>query len=208
MIVLKRSIMTLYSGPSDIYSHQVRIVLAEKGVSVNIVDVDMNYPDKDFLEINPYGTLPTLVDRELVLFNSHIIMEYLDERFPHPPLLPVYPVSRAECRLLMYRIERDLYSKLQFVEENSFKRITTTDKGAALKSALILMEPIFKEKPYFMNDEFTLVDCVLSPLLWRLPHLGILLPHSAIGIADYENRLFSRESLKASLSEIEREYGE
>ncbi len=206
MIMLKRSIMTLYSGPTDIYSHQVRIVLAEKGVSVDIINVDANHPSEDLTELNPYGTLSTLVDRDLVLFNSHIIMEYLDERFPHPPLLPVYPVARAKCRLLMYRIERDLYQRVKSIEEGSPKQAQA--EGEALKKDLVLMEPIFAEKPYFMNDEFTLVDCVLSPLLWRLSYLGIQLPRSAKAIANYENRLFDRESFQASLNEAEREYRE
>lgn len=204
--MLKRSIMTLYSGPTDIYSHQVRIVLAEKGVSVDIINVDANHPSEDLTELNPYGTLPTLVDRDLVLFNSHIIMEYLDERFPHPPLLPVYPVARAKCRVLMYRIERDLYPRVQSIEEGSPKQGQA--EGEALKKDLVLMESIFAEKPYLMNDEFTLVDCVLSPLLWRLSYLGIQLPRSAKAIANYENRLFDRESFQASLNEAEREYRE
>ncbi|WP_319640527.1 glutathione S-transferase N-terminal domain-containing protein [Coxiella endosymbiont of Dermacentor marginatus] len=204
--MLKRSIMTLYSGPMDIYSHQVRIVLAEKGVSVDIINVDANHPSKDLIELSPYSALPTLVDRDLVLFNSHIIMEYLDERFPHPPLLPVYPVARAKCRSLMYRIERDLYPRLKSIEKDFFKQSEV--EGEALKKDLILMEPIFKEKPYLMNDEFTLVDCVLLPLLWRLSHLGIQLPRSAKAIANYENRLFNQKSFQTSLSEAEREYRE
>lgn len=206
MIMLKRSIMILYSGPTDIYSHQVRMVLAEKGVSVDIVNVDANHPSEDLTELNPYGTLPTLVDRDLVLFHSRIIMEYLDERFPHPPLLPVYPVARAKCRSLMHRIEQDLYPRLKSIGENSSKQVEI--ECEALKKDLVLMEPIFEEKPYLMNDEFTLVDCVLSPLLWRLSHLGIQLPSSAKAIANYEDRLFDQESFQASLSESEREYRE
>ncbi|MFW0056542.1 MAG: glutathione S-transferase N-terminal domain-containing protein [Coxiella endosymbiont of Dermacentor silvarum] len=204
--MLKRSVMILYSGPMDIYSHQVRIVLAEKGVSVDIINVDANHPSKDLIELSSYSALPTLVDRDLVLFNSHIIMEYLDERFPHPPLLPVYPVARAKCRSLMYRIERDLYPRLKSIEKDFFKQSEV--EGEALKKDLILMEPIFKEKPYLMSDEFTLVDCVLLPLLWRLSHLGIQLPRSAKAIANYENRLFNQKSFQTSLSEAEREYRE
>lgn len=208
MIMLKRSIMTLYSGYTDIYSHQVRIVLAEKGVSVDVINVDANLPHEDLTELNPYSTLPTLVDRDLVLFDSHIIMEYLDERFPHPPLLPVYPIARAKCRLLMYRIERDLYSRLssiEQVEQGSSKQVAA--ESEALKKDLVLMEPIFSEKPYLMDD-FTLADCVLSPLLWRLTHVGIQLPSSSKAIAKYKNRLFDRESFQISLSEAEREYRE
>ena len=105
----KRSIMTLFSDTIDIYSHQVRIVLAEKGVGVEISYTDPTKLPEDLMELNPYGTVPTLVDRELVLYKSHIIMEYLDERFPHPPLMPVYPVSRGQSRLMMHRIEQDWY---------------------------------------------------------------------------------------------------
>ncbi len=119
MTILKRAIMTLYSGDLDIYSHQVRIVLAEKGVNVDIVNVDENHPCEDLLELNPYNTLPTLVDRELVLYQARVVMEYLDERFPHPPLLPVYPVARAKSRLMIYRIDRDWYSLYKTIREGN-----------------------------------------------------------------------------------------
>lgn len=202
--MLKRSIMTLYSGPLDIYSHQVRIVLAEKGVHVDILNVDVNHPNEELVKLNPYDTLPTLVDRELILFNPHIIMEYLDERFPHPPLLQVYPVARAICRLLMYRIERDLYYQMKAIEEGTPKQVEA--ERDTLKKDLITMDPIFAEKPYFMSDDFTLVDCVMAPLLWRLPQLGINLSRtSAKAIFNYKKRLFERESFQASLSEAERE---
>ncbi|WP_373566681.1 glutathione S-transferase N-terminal domain-containing protein [Coxiella-like endosymbiont] len=205
--MLKRSIMTLYSGPLDVYSHQVRIVLAEKGVHVDILNVDVNHPSRELVELNPYDTLPTLVDRELVLFNPHVIMEYLDERFPHPPLLQVYPVARAACRLLMYRIERDLYYQMKAIENGTPKQVEI--KRDALKKDLIAMDPIFAEKPYFMSDDFTLVDCVMTPLLWRLPHLGVNLSRtSAKAIFNYKKRLFERESFQASLSEAERELRE
>lgn len=205
--MLKRSIMTLYSDPLDVYSHQVRIVLAEKGVHVDILNVDVNHPSEELVELNPYDTLPTLVDRELVLFNPHVIMEYLDERFPHPPLLQVYPVARAVCRLLMYRIERDLYYQMKAIEEGTPKQVEI--KRDALKKDLIAMDPIFAEKPYFMSDDFTLVDCVMTPLLWRLPYLGVNLSRtSAKAIFNYKKRLFERESFQASLSEAERELRE
>src|ERR1700733_2118517 len=125
MTILKRAIMTLYSGDTDIYSHQVRIVLAEKGVNVDIVNVDENNPSEDLLELNPYNTLPTLVDRELVLYQSRIILEYLDERFPHPPLLPVYPVARAKSRLMTYRIDQDWYNLYRIIKEGNAKTTKT-----------------------------------------------------------------------------------
>jgi RNA polymerase-associated protein len=169
--MLKRSIMTLYSGPLDIYSHQVRIVLAEKGVTVDVLNVDTNHPSEDLIELNPYNSLPTLVDRDLVLYKSRIIMEYLDERFPHPPLLPVYPVARAKCRLMIYRIEHDWYSLVSKIESGNPKQAETAREE--LKNGLLAVMPIFANSPYFLSDDFTLVDCVLAPLLWRLPQMGI-----------------------------------
>lgn len=206
MTMLKRSIMTLYSGPLDIYSHQVRIVLAEKGVSVDVLNVDINHPSEDLIELNPYNSLPTLVDRELVLYTSRIIMEYLDERFPHPPLLPVYPVARAKCRLMMYRIERDWYSLLSKIDGTNSKQSDAAREE--IKNNLLAMLPIFANSPYFLSDDFTLVDCVLAPLLWRLPQLGIEIPKTAKALFKYESRVFGRESFRASLTESERELRE
>lgn len=198
----KRSIMTLFSGADDLYSHQVRIVLAEKGVTVDVLQVDPNEMPEDLIELNPYNTVPTLVDRELVLYNSRIIMEYLDERFPHPPLMPVYPVSRGRTRLMMNRIETDWYSLVE--------RIRNGDRADAarkeLQESLTAIAPVFAEMPYFMAEEFGLADCYLGPLLWRLPVLGIELDmRAAKEVKAYMTRLFDRESFKASLTETERE---
>jgi len=199
----KRSIMTLFSDKIDIYSHQVRIVLAEKGVGVEISYLEPTQLSEDLLELNPYGTVPTLVDRELVLYNSHIIMEYLDERFPHPPLMPVYPVSRGSSRLMMHRIEQDWYALAGKV----FKAEEGSDKAREeLREAILSLAPVFAETPYFMSEEFSLVDCYLAPLLWRLPALEITL--SGTGSKDvvaYMNRIFERGSFKASLTDQERE---
>ncbi len=199
--MLKRSVMTLYSGP-DIFSHQVRIVLAEKGVSVDILNVDANHPCEDLYELNPYNSLPTLVDRELVLYKAQVIMEYLDERFPHPPLLPVYPVSRAKSRLMIYRIERDWYTLIKRIEKGD------TQARDELKNGIVSIAPVFDEMPYFLSEEFTLVDCCIAPLLWRLPAYGIELPRSASSIIQYQERVFNRESFQVSLTETEREIRE
>ena len=204
--MLKRTVMTLYSGAMDIYSHQVRIVLAEKGVSVDVLNVDANHPCEDLVELNPYNTLPTLVDRELVLFNANVIMEYLDERFPHPPLLPVYPVARAKSRLMMYRIKRDWYNLLDKIQGDDEKAVKVA--RAELKDGLVALGPVFSDSPYFLSDDFTLVDCCLAPILWRLPLLGIDLPRSAKSIQQYAERVFARESFQVSLSEAEREIRE
>jgi RNA polymerase-associated protein len=195
--------MTLYSGALDIYSHQVRIVLAEKGVTVDVLNVDANHPCEDLAELNPYNSLPTLVDRDLVLYRSNIIMEYLDERFPHPPLLPVYPVARAKSRLMMHRIDNDWYSLLARIEGDDAK-----DADAArneLKNGLTALTPIFSNMPYFLSEDFSLVDCCIGPLLWRLPALGITLPSSAKPIMTYAETLFDRDAFQASLTEAERE---
>jgi len=195
--------MTMYSDPMDPYSHQVRIVLAEKGVAVDIKQIDILQMPEEIYELNPYGTLPTLVDRDLVLYEASIIMEYLDERFPHPPLLPVYPVSRAESRRMMFRIENDWYSKMKIINEGSPDEAETARNE--LRDSIAAIAPIFANTPYFLSEEFTLVDCCLAPLLWRFPQLGIELPKRAKAVWNYADRVFERDSFQASLSEHERE---
>jgi stringent starvation protein A len=206
-VVTKRSSMLFYSDGYSQFSHRVRIVLAEKGVTVEIVDVDIYDKPEDLAALNPYNSLPTLVDRDLVLYEPNIMMEYLDERFPHPPLFPVYPVARAQSRLWMYRIDRDwshLVEKLQ-AENGTPAELDKARKE--LRESIISISPIFAEKPYFMSDEFTIVDCCVLPILWRLPEIGIRLPETKATkpLLDYRQRLFARESIQASLSEQERE---
>ena len=202
MAIMKRSIMTLYSGAADMYSHRVRIVLAEKGVNVDVLYVDVNNPPEDLLTLNPYNSVPTLVDRDLVVYEANVIVEYLDERFPYPPLLPVYPVARAKSRLMIYRIENDWLSLIPKIKNGG------TDSDAARKLLIehfVTLEPVFAEMPYFLSEEFSLIDCCLAPLLWRLPSLGITLPSDAKAVSAYAKRVFERSSFQASLSEIERE---
>jgi RNA polymerase-associated protein len=157
-------------------------------------------------DLNPYNSLPTLVDRELVLYQSHVMMEYLDERFPHPPLLPVYPVARAESRLFMWRIERDWCSLIESIQ-NSRSDNVVARATKELRESILGVAPIFAEKPFFMNDEFTLVDCCIAPILWRLPSLGIDLRASKQSrpLFNYMEMLFDRESFQQSLSDQERE---
>jgi stringent starvation protein A len=206
-VVTKRSSMLFYSDGYSQFSHRVRIVLAEKGVTVEIVDVDIYDKPEDLAALNPYNSLPTLVDRDLVLYEPNIMMEYLDERFPHPPLFPVYPVARAQSRLWMYRIDRDwshLVEKLQ-AEDGTPAELDKARKE--LRESIISVSPIFAEKPFFMSDEFTIVDCCVLPILWRLPEIGIRLPETKATkpLLEYRQRLFARESIQASLSEQERE---
>jgi RNA polymerase-associated protein len=201
--------MTLFSDPLSQYSHRVRIVLAEKGVTVDIEDIDSDAVTAEILEANPYGTLPTLVDRDLALYESKVVMEYLDERFPHPPLLPVYPVARAESRLWVYRIERDWCVLIdQILSDPASEKSDHARKE--FQESLITIASIFEEMPYFMNEEFTIVDCCLAPMLWRLPQLGIVLPMNAQvkPLLDYMDRLFARPSFQESLTDLERELRE
>jgi RNA polymerase-associated protein len=178
-------------------------VLAEKDIVVEIVDIDPANKPEDLLAINPYDVTPTLVDRELMLYDSRVIMEYLDERFPHPPLLPVDPVSRARCRLALYRIEHDWYSLLAEIEEDSEGK--SDQARRYLRESIASIAPIVERMPFFLHDEFTVVDCSIAPVLWRLPYYGIELPGQAKTVLKYAERLFERPSFRASLSAAERQ---
>ena len=204
--VSKRSAMTLFSDSISHYSHRVRIVLAEKGVSVDLVESEDGVPVPELGDLNPYNTMPTLIDRDLVLYESKVMMEYLDERFPHPPLLPVYPVARAESRLFMYRVERDWCSLVDTILHSSKGRDVAVARRE-LGDSLTALSPIFAEKPFFMSDEFTLVDCCIAPILWRLPALGVDIKASkqTKPLYGYIDSLFGREAFQESLSIQERE---
>ncbi len=205
MTATRRSIMTLYSGDTDLLSHRVRIVLAEKDVTVDVLTAKAQQLPEDLVHLNPYNTLPTLVDRDLVLYESRIIMEYLDERFPHPPLLPVYPIARAKSRLTMYRIEQDWYSIVDRIENGSKKIADVARKE--LEESLIALAPVFADTPYFLSQEFSLLDCCIAPLLWRLPKLGIQFSSERTkSINAYAKKLFKRSSFQSSLTELEREF--
>lgn len=204
LITNKRSVMTLFNDPNDPYCQRVRIVLAEKGIVAEIINVDPKNPPEELLELNPYASVPTLIDRDLVLYRSRIILEYLEERFPHPPLMPVYPVARGRTRLMMYRVDHDWYTLMDTILRGKEKAAIVKAKKELLES-LISVSPIFEDSPYFLSDEFTLVDCSLAALLWRLPLLGIEIPESVKPIRKYAERLFTRESFQTSLTEEERE---
>jgi RNA polymerase-associated protein len=202
LVANRRSVMSLFSSTTCPQSHRVRVVLAEKGITVEIVDVDNNKPE-DLIDLNPYNTVPTLVDRELVLYDPRAIMEYLDERFPHPPLMPVDPVSRARTRLALYRIEQDWYELIPALESKGEK--TATKARKQLRDSLTSSAEVFAAKPFFLSDEFSLVDASVMPILWRINHYGIELPRQAKPVLDYAERMFERESFQNSLSEAERE---
>lgn len=203
VVANRRSVMTLFSAASCPYSHRARMVLAEKGITVEVVNVDLDHMPEDLIDLNPYQTVPTLVDRELVLYDSHVIMEYLDERFPHPPLMPVDPVSRAKSRLAMYRIDKDWYSLMSDIETKGEKAAAKARK--MLRDSIAASAEVFAAMPYFLSEEFSLVDCYIAPLLWRLPLHRIELPKQAKAVNDYAERLFARDSFQESLTEAERE---
>ena len=197
--------MTLYASPDAIPSHRTRIVLAEKGIGIDIVNVNGADLPEDLLDINPYHSVPTLVDRGLVLYDSRVIMEYLDERFPHPPLMPVDPVSRAHVRLALYRVERDWYTVVEQIQQSTDRK-QVTQARKILQESLLSSAEIFAAKRFFLNDEFTLVDASISPVLWRLPVLGIELNgNAAQPIRKYMDRIFATRSFRESLTEAERE---
>ena len=200
----RRSVMTLFSKPTDPWSHRTRLVLAEKSINIDIVDVDEGSLPEDLLDLNPYNSVPTLVDRDLVLYDSRVIMEYLDERFPHPPLMPVDPVTRAQFRLALYRIERDWYSLAEdIIQGNDRKPVARAIR--TLEDSILSSVDIFAPKRFFLSDEFSLVDCTIAPILWRLPLFGIKLPAQAKPIQRYMDDVFSRPSFQASLTELEHE---
>ena len=204
VIANRRSVMTLFSRPTDAWSHRTRLVLAEKSINIDIVDVDdSNYPE-DLLDLNPYNTVPTLVDRDLVLYDSRVIIEYLDERFPHPPLMPVDPVTRAQFRLALYRIEHDWYALASEIDEGGDRKPVTRARKA-LRDSIVSSVEIFGAKRFFLSDEFSLVDCSIAPILWRLNAFGIDLPAQAKPIQQYMEEIFSRPSFQASLTELEQE---
>lgn len=199
----RKSVMTLFTTSNCALSHCARLVMFEKGVTADIEFFDSSEPPEDLLELNPTGISPTLIERDLVLYDSRIIMEYLDERFPHPPLHQMDPVSRANSRMLIKRIDQDWYQLLDEILNSGEKKSARAKK--MLKESLIAATPVFESQPYFMSEEYSLIDCAMAPLLWRLPSLGIDLNSLGSAIAAYANRLFSREAFKLSLSEDEKE---
>jgi RNA polymerase-associated protein len=199
----RRPVMTLYSRADCPLSHRVRIVLAEKGITADIIDVDVNNPPEDLIDINAYNSVPTLVDRDLVLYDSMIIMEYLDERFPHPPLMPVDPVSRARTRMMLYRIDKDWYGLIGDLTGDDATRAERARE--VLRSDFAMLSPLLAKKPFFMSDEFALIECAIAPILWRLPLYGLEIPSQLKPLLRYAERIFSRPSFRASLSTAEQE---
>lgn len=195
--------MNLYTTGTSIECHRTRIVLAEKEIVHEIIEVDPKKLPEDLIDLNPYCSLPTLVDRDLVLYNSRVIMEYLEERFPHPPLMPVGPVARAQSRLALFRVENDWFPLVDIIETKGEKAVAKARKELA--ESITASAELFSVMPFFLSDCFTMVDASIAPILWRLPHYGIEFPKAAKAVEEYANRIFEREGFQLSLTESERE---
>tara|TARA_A100001011_G_scaffold398226_1_gene501870 strand:- start:11133 stop:11735 length:603 start_codon:yes stop_codon:yes gene_type:complete len=195
--------MTLYSDPHCAQSHRVRIVLGEKDLVFNVVNVNNSDNNEDLIALNPNNTTPTFVDRNLVLYESRVIMEYLDERFPHPPLMPVDPVIRAKTRMVLHYIEKDLYGLLGDLKSSGEKKSAAAK--LKLKENLMLSLNFLQGSKFFLSDDFSIIDCSIAPILWRLPEYGIELPKSGNPILKYADRIFERHSFVENLSEQEEE---
>ncbi len=203
-ITNRRSTMILYSDSSRPIGHAVRIVLAEKDINAEVNFIEDNNRPEALNELNPYNSILTLVDRDLVLYDAQIIMEYLDERFPHPPLMPVDPVNRASNRQLRYRVMYDLYAAATELESDD--EIVVANARKVLYDNLTAIAPAFTQMPYFMSEEYSLVDCCMAPLMLRLNEYDIKLPMSGNPLKEYADRLFERAAFKTSLSMLEQEY--
>lgn len=201
--VNKRLVMTLFCEQNDIFGHQIKFVLAEKDVTADIECVDASDLPQELLDINPYSSLPTLVDRELTLFDPLIALEYIDERYPHPPLMPIYPIFRANLRLTLLRMRKEWINDYLIITQNS-SPTKVKEAQKRLREDLTSVSSIFKNTDYFMQGEFTLCDCFFAPLLWRLPLLNLNLPKVAEkNYEPYMERIFNRPAFIASLSNEE-----
>ncbi|GAB4356550.1 MAG: glutathione S-transferase N-terminal domain-containing protein [Immundisolibacter sp.] len=194
--------MKLYAGVVCPHSHRTRLVLSEKDIAIEVELVDPAAMPEDLRDLNPYGDLPVLVDRGLVLYNSSIIMEYLDERFPHPPLMPIDPINRAQARLMLWRIDRDWFSLHQVLTQSG-KKAEVAAARKTLRDGLTAIAPLFQQHEFVFGGEPTLVDCALSVLLWRLPVYGVELPAPARPVLRYAERMFARPAFRSSLTEQE-----
>ncbi len=183
-------------------SHRVRLVLSEKDIAVNVVVVAEGEDNQELIQLNPAGKCPTMVDRELALYDARVIIDYLDERYPHPAFMPVDPVSRARTRLALHRIESDWLSLLPGAPGNS---LSDTDARSALLNALTLSNDVFAAMPFFLSEEYSILDAALAPMLWRLGAYGINLPGSASAVREYAKRMTSRSGFVASLDKMESE---
>ena len=197
-----RASMRLYSDAQCIHSHRVRLLLAEKNLTAEIDLIDPHNVPEDLIHLNPYNSVPTLIDRDLVLYDVEVITDYIDERYPHPPFMPVDPVSRAKARLTLYRIQQDWYSLLPALGGDH--QAGASEARKTLRDSITASAELFSLKPYFLNDEYSLLDATVVPLLWRFKQYGIELQATARAVDEYARRMFARPQFLASLTEAER----
>lgn len=197
-----RSVLTLFTATDSVQCHRVRMVLAAKGVGYDRVEAPVGPPPEELLEFNPYGDLPTLLDRDLVLYEPAVICEYLDERYPHPPLMPVDPLSRARLRLACVRMERDWLPQIDAIRAGGRAAEAARKR---LRDGLMSALPLFKASKFFLNAEMSLADCMVAPVVWRLPSLGVQLPREGKPILDYGERIFRGQGFARSLTADERD---
>lgn len=198
----RHSTIQLFSDANSIHSHRVRLILAEKDLAADVRSVTPGVPDEDLLRVNPLGLLPTMIDRDLLLYDARVIIDYLDERYPHPPMLPTDPISRARTRLALSRIHADWYS---LRPDAKHQALSPEVAATRLCESLVAASDVFAAMPFFFSEEYSILDATLAPLLWRLPAYGIVLPEAAAPVTQYARRLFLRPAFQASLSVAERE---
>lgn len=194
--------MTLYSGTTCPFSHRCRIVLFEKGMDFQVIDVDVANKPEDLAVMNPYNEVPVLVERDLILYQANIINEYIDERFPHPQLMPADPVMRGRARLFLYRFEQELFSHINDIEDGNAK--AAEKARAQIRDSLTQIAPVFVKQKYMLGDEYSMLDVAIAPLLWRLEHYGLQLPKQAAPLLKYAERIFSRQGFIDALTPAEK----
>jgi RNA polymerase-associated protein len=196
-----RSVLTLYTTADDVQCHRARLVLAAKGVSYERVLVDPARPPEDLVDLNPYASTPTLVDRDLTLFDTSVVCEYLDERYPHPPLMPIDPQSRARLRVAAVRIEKDWLTEVGIIRAGGRPADAARKR---LRGHLLSSVPLFKAAKFFLNPEMSLADCLVAPVIWRLPWLGVELGREGKPVIDYGERLFHSQGFARSMTDQEK----
>ncbi|NDU86406.1 MAG: glutathione S-transferase [Ferrovum sp.] len=196
--------MTLYSGTTCPFSQRSRIVLYEKGMDFQIIDVDTYSLPDDIAVMNPYNRLPVLVERDLILHESNIINEYIDERFPHPQLMPPDPVMRSRARLFLFRFETELFNHVSVLETGTNAKGAADKARLAIRDSLVQIVPVFTKQKFMLGEDFTMLDVSIAPLLWRLEHYQIALPKQAAPLLKYAERLFSRPAFIDSMTPAEK----
>ncbi|RAN80930.1 stringent starvation protein A [Bacillus sp. SRB_336] len=199
--VRSRTVLTLYTTADDIQCHRARLVLAAKGVSYERVLVDPAKPPEDLVDLNPYASTPTLIDRDLTLFDTSVVCEYLDERYPHPPLMPIDPQSRARLRVAAVRIEKDWLTEVDTIRAGGRSADAARKR---LREQMLSAVPLFKASKFFLNPEMSLADCLVAPVIWRLPWLGVELGREGKAVIDYGERLFHSQGFARSMTDQEK----